>query len=86
MDAIGTAEEWSAASVGLEVENGKLTHELTREYKRSQFVSSAIKSTERLLSRTNPALAGAQAVAKKISDHSKRLDSLQKQLENAVGL
>jgi len=86
VDAIGTAEEWSAASVGLEVENGKLTHELTREYKRSQFVSSAIKSTERLLSRTNPALAGAQAVAKKISDHSKRLDALQKQLENAVGL
>jgi len=86
VDAIGTAEEWSAASVGLEVENGKLTHELTREYKRSQFVSSAIKSTERLLSRTNPALAGAQAVAKKISDHSKRLDTLQKQLENAVGL
>lgn len=86
VDAIGTAEEWSAASVGLEVENGRLTHELTREYKRSQFVSSAIKSTERLLSRTNPALAGAQAVAKKISDHSKRLDTLQKQLENAVGL
>ena len=86
VDAIGTAEEWSAASVGLEVENGKLTHELTREYKRSQFVSGAIKSTERLLSRTNPALAGAQAVAKKISDHSKRLDTLQKQLENAVGL
>lgn len=86
VDAIGTAEEWSAASVGLEVENGRLTHELTREYKRSQFVSSAIKSTERLLSRTNPALAGAQAVAKKISDHSKRLDALQKQLENAVGL
>lgn len=86
VDAIGTAEEWSAASVGLEVENGRLTHELTREYKRSQFVSGAIKSTERLLSRTNPALAGAQAVAKKISDHSKRLDTLQKQLENAVGL
>ena len=85
-NAIGTAEEWAAASVGLEVENGELTHELTREYKRSQFVSGAIKSTERLLSRTNPALAGAQAVAKKISDHSKRLDALQKQLENAVGL
>ena len=86
VDAIGTAEEWADAAVGLEVADANLTHELTREYKRSQFVSGAIKSTERILSRANPALAGAQAVAKKISDHSKRLDSLQKQLENAVGV
>ena len=85
-DAIGTAEEWADAAVGLEVADANLTHELTREYKRSQFVSGAIKSTERILSKATPALAGAQAVAKKISDHSKRLDSLQKQLENAVGV
>ena len=32
-----------------------------------------------------PALAGAKAVAKKLSDHSQRLNRLQKELEAAVG-
>ena len=85
VDAIGTAEEWALASVGLEVDQSQMTHELTREYKRSQFVSSAIHSAERLVSRTTPALAGAQAVAKKISDHASRIDQMQRQLEAAVG-
>ncbi len=84
-DAIGTAEEWADAALGLEVEDAALTHELTRAYKRSQFVSGAIHSAERLVTRTNPALAGAKAVAQKISDHSKRLDRLQRELEAAVG-
>ena len=84
VDAIGTAEEWAKASVGLEVDQRQMTHELTRDYKRSQFVSSAIHSAERLVSRTTPALAGAQAVAKKISDHTKRIDEMQRQLEAAV--
>ncbi len=84
-DAIGTAEEWAQASMGLEVDEAAMDHELTREYKRSQFMSSAIHSAERLLTRSNPALAGAQAVAKKISDHANRLDQLQRDLENAVG-
>ena len=85
VDAIGTAEEWAKASVGLEVDQRQMTHELTRDYKRSQFVSSAIHAAERLVSRTTPALAGAQAVAKKISDHTKRIDEMQRQLEAAVG-
>lgn len=85
VDAIGTAEEWADAALGLEVDEADLDHELTRAYKRSQFVSGAIHSAERLVSRANPALAGAQAVAKKISDHTKRLDQLQRDLENAVG-
>jgi MinD superfamily P-loop ATPase len=85
VEAIGTAEEWADAALGLEVDEKDLDHELTRAYKRSQFMSSAIHSAERLVVRSAPALAGAQAVAKKISDHSKRLDQLQRQLENAVG-
>ena len=44
VDAIGTAEEWAKASVGLEVDQRQMTHELTRDYVRSQFVSSAIHS------------------------------------------
>ena len=85
VDAIGTAEEWADAALGLEVDQSEMTHEFTRAYKRSQFVSGAIHSAERLVSRTNPALAGAKAVAKKISDHTQRLNRLQKELENAVG-
>lgn len=85
VDAIAQAEEWADASMGLEVDERDLTHEQTRAYKRSQFVSGALHSAERLVSRTNPALAGAQAVAKRISDHTKRLDQLQRDLEEAVG-
>ena len=84
-DAISTAEEWADAALGLEVDQHDLTHEFTRAYKRSQFVSGAIHSAERLVSRTNPALAGAKAVAKKLSDHTQRLNRLQKELESAVG-
>lgn len=85
VDAIGTAEEWADAALGLEAEQSEMTHELTRAYKRSQFVSGAIHSAERLVSRGTPALAGAKAVAKKLSDHTQRLNRLQKELENAVG-
>lgn len=84
-DMIATAEEWSQGSLGLEVDRKELTHELTRAYKRSQFVSGAISSAERLVSRGNPALAGAQAVAKKLQDHSRQLDRLTKTVEQAVG-
>ena len=37
------------------------------------------------MTRSSPKLAGAQAVAKKITDHANRLNELQRQLENAVG-
>ena len=84
-DAIGTAEEWAQASLGLVADESEMTRELTREYKRSQFMSSAVHSAERLLTRTNPALAGAKAVANKIQAHASRLDQLQRQLESAVG-
>lgn len=85
VDAIATAEEWADAGLGLEVDESAMTHELTRAYKRSQFVSSALTSAERLVSRAAPPLAGAKAVAQKISDHSKRIDQLQRTLEGAVG-
>ncbi|MDM8271450.1 4Fe-4S binding protein [Thermophilibacter provencensis] len=84
-DQIATAEEWADAGLGLVADEREMTHEFTRAYKRSQFVSGAIHSAERLVTRTNPALAGAKAVAKKLSDHTQRLNRLQKELENAVG-
>ena len=84
-EAIATAEEWADAALGLEVDQAEMTHEFTRAYKRSQFVSGAVTSVERLVTRTTPALAGAKAVAQKISDHTTRLNRLQKDLEAAVG-
>lgn len=84
-DSIAIAEEWARASLDLVVDESELDHEMTREYKRSQFVSGALRSAESLITRTNPVLAGAQAVARRIMDHSKRLDRLQRQLEEAVG-
>ena len=84
-DTIATAEEWSQGSLGLEVDRRELTHELTRAYKRSQFVSGAITSAERLVTRGAPALAGAAAVAKKLQDHTRQLDRLTKTVEQAVG-
>ena len=84
-DAIAVAEEWSGESVGLEVDEADLTHELTRAYKRSQFVSSVTQAGTRLVTRGNPALAGAQAVANRLKNHSAQITELQKTLERAVG-
>lgn len=84
-EAIALGEEWSGESVGLEVDEADLTHEQTRAYRRSQFVSSMTQAGTRLVSRGNPALAGAQAVANRLREHSKQITQLQKTLENAVG-
>ena len=88
VDAIGTAEEWAKASVGLEVDQRQMTHELTRDYKRSQFVSSAIHSAERGSTATSaqsvvmprrPSLAPRRS-QRRFSDHTKRIDEMQRQL------
>ncbi len=84
-DAIADAEEWSGESVGLEIDEADLTHSQNRAYKRSQFVSNITTAGTRLVTRANPALAGAQAVANRLSAHSKQITELQKKLEQAVG-
>ena len=85
MDSIAIAEQWSGESVGLEVDEGDLVYEQKRAYKRSQFVSSMTQAGTRLVSRSNPALAGAQAVANRLKAHTEQINSLQRTLENAVG-
>lgn len=84
-EQIAAAEEWAEAAVGLEVDEAELTHELTRAYKRSQFVSGALTSAERLMMRTNPMLAGAKAISDKLTAHSKQLDAITREIEGAVG-
>lgn len=82
---ISRAEEWTGGAVGLEVDEKDLAHDLTRAYKRSQFMGSVARAGQTLVSVANPALAGAQAVAKKIHEHSERIYDMQRALEQTVG-
>ncbi len=84
-EAIADAEEWSGESVGLEVDEADLLREQKRAYKRSQFVSGMTQAGTRLVSRSVPILAGAQAVAKRLQAHTKQINDLQRSLDNAVG-
>lgn len=84
-EAIATGEEWSGESVGLEVDERDLDRELKRAYKRSQFVSSMTQAGARLVSRTTPVLAGAQAVANRLKAHSQRITAMQQALDRSVG-
>ena len=83
-EQIALAEEWSGESVGLVMDEREFTRELKRAYKRTQFVSSVTQSATRLVTRATP-LAGAQAVAARLQEHSKQITDLQKTLDAAVG-
>ncbi|WP_072499980.1 4Fe-4S binding protein [Olsenella phocaeensis] len=85
VDQIGQAEEWSGGSVGLEVDEGQMTHEQTRAYKRGQFVNSMVQAGQTALLAGNPSLLGAKAVAQRIQDHSRKITSMQRELERMVG-
>lgn len=85
VNAIGTAEELSGVAVGLVADAQELNHEQTRAYKRSQFVGQMARVGQQALAVTNPALAGAQAIAAKLQKHSSQLYELQRQLERATG-
>ena len=85
-DHIASAETWTGASVGFESDETALDHDLTRAYKRSQFLSSSVNAAERLVMRSTPLLAGAQAVANRINTHARALDKLQNQLDESIGI
>lgn len=84
-EAIAQAEEWTGESVGLEVDQADLDHEQARAYKRSQFMSNVAQAGTQMLTRGRSPLAGAQAVARRLQQHSKQLTDLQKKLESATG-
>ena len=83
--AIADAEEWSGEAVGLEISEADLNREQKRAYKRSQFVSSMTQAGTRLVSRSVPVLAGAQAVANRLQAHTKQIASMQHLLDKSVG-
>ena len=85
-DAIAEAEEHTTQHVGLEVDEKDMNHEQSRAYKRSQFVSSMTQAGTRLVTKGNPALAGAQAVANRIQKHTNQINALQKSLEQTAGV
>lgn len=82
---IATAEEWSQASVGLEVDASALNHEQTRAYKRAQLMADIARAGRTTVSAASPALSGAQAIAKRIRNHADQLYRMQRHLEQAVG-
>lgn len=85
LDAISKAEEWSGYEVGLEVDEADLNHEQSRAYKRGQFVQNMARTGQRVFLAGNPTLLGAKAVAERIRRHTKRVNDMQKSLEEAVG-
>ena len=85
IDHITQGEEWSGYSLGLEEDEAALTHDLSRAYKRGQFVQNMARTGQRMLMATNPTLLGAQAVANRIKRHTQKVNEMQRALESAVG-
>lgn len=82
---IAVAEEWTGEGVGLEVSEKDLSHEYTRAYKRSQFVSGVAQAGATIATRGVPVLAGAKAVSERIRNHTKQIHDLTRTLEASVG-
>jgi ferredoxin len=85
-DAISYAEELTGAACGLEVDEKTLDHEYSRAYKRSQFLGQVARTGTNLVAGHNAAINGAQAVAQRIQNHTKRVNELTRSLEQAVGV
>ena len=85
MQYISQAEQWSGKSIGLEMDEAALECKMKRSYERSRFVNSLVGAGKRSLAMSNPALSGAQALARRISNHSKRITALNRQLDQMVG-
>ena len=84
-EQIAQAEEWAERGAGLEVEDSELDHELSRAFKRSQFMGSVARAGQTLVAASNPALGGAAAIAKKLQEHSERVFDMQRALEQTAG-
>ena len=86
MDNIAKAEAWSGRSVGIAMDEDELTHDRKRSYERSEFLKRYAQiGTTAILGATNPVLAGAQAVSKRISEHAARINAIERQLDAIVG-
>ena len=84
-DAIATAEEWSGAGMGLEVDADALTCTKKREYERKEFMDNIVRSTGLAVSKLNPAVAAVTSVTQRLREHSNRITALEKTLNVACG-
>ncbi|MCI1666265.1 MAG: 4Fe-4S ferredoxin [Atopobiaceae bacterium] len=82
---IGQAEEWSGSSVGLEVDEGQLDHEMRRSWQRKDFLNSMVQTGSQLVGRVNPVAAAVTAVTKRLDQHTKQINDLEVALDKACG-
>lgn len=86
IDAIGRAETWLGYGLGLEVDEGDLTHEIRRSWQRKEFVDNIVQSGQRLLSRANPVVSAAQRATQQLQVHRRQIGRLTQELDKAVGV
>ena len=84
-DAIATAEEWSGAGMGLEVDPKELVCVKRREYERKEFMDNIMRTTGLAVSKLNPATAAVASVTQRLREHSNRITALEKTLSTACG-
>lgn len=82
---IGDAETWSGRAVGLAMDEEELDHTKKRSYERSEFVDSLVGGARAAAMAANPVLAGAAAITKTLSDHTKKINALERSLDKIVG-
>lgn len=85
LNQITGGEGLSNYAVGLVVDEGEMTHEQSRAYKRSQFMGNMAQTGIRMATAGSAALSGAAAITQKIQDHNRQLNALQRSLEKEVG-
>ena len=84
-EAIATAEEWSGAGLGLEVEPCDLKCVKRREYERKEFMDNIMRSTGLAVSKLNPATAALTTVTQRLKMHSQQITNLERTLNKACG-
>ena len=87
-DAIGTAEEWANAGLGLEIDAKALRCHKAREYERKEFVENVKKSTGVALTNSakkNRIVSTASQVSAKLREHTNQITALEKSLNKACG-
>ncbi len=85
VDQIARAEELTTRSVGLECDEGQMSRKKKRSFERREFMESLVRSGQQALAISNPALASARAIAKRLEEHTRQINQLQKTLEQACG-
>lgn len=85
VDQIAKAEELTTRTVGLECDEGQMSRKKKRSYERREFMESLMRSGQQALAISNPALASARAIAKRLEDHTRQINQLQKTLEQVCG-